>query len=163
MVSYDPKWLPIIQAQERLLYFDRFSNRDALQIGLNAVAAADELGYAFAIRVIANGAIVFSHHMDGTSRNNDWWMDKKLNTALLTGISTLRHYVEIEGGVRPRPDFLDFDGNYATDGGCVPMRMRDGRIFGYVIASGAPHALDHEVATRAIARFLNIEVPSILD
>ena len=161
MLKYNPNWLDILRVQDERLRFEHFSNADALKIGLHAIEAAKEFGKGFSIRVIANGAIVFSHHMDGTSKYNDWWMDKKLNTCREVQLSSLRFFTEVEGGLRPRPNWLEYEGNYCIDGGCVPMRMKDGRVFGYVITSGASHELDHEVATRGIARFLGIEIPSV--
>lgn len=164
MKSTEASWAGIIQKQDALLQFDRpISNDDALTIGLYAVEQARAFGYAFAIRVIANGAIAFSHHMNGVGLENDWWMDKKLNTSRETGISTLRLFAEVGAGLREAPAFLENKSSYAIDGGCVPMRTADGHVFGYVEASGAPHQYDHEVATRAIARFLNVDAPSVLD
>ena len=163
MMNYDASWPEILRQQDEALRFtSRISNHDALTIGLYAIEQANSFGMAFSIRVIANGAIVFSHHMDGIGLGNDWWMDKKLNTARETGLSTLRLFSEVQAGTREAPDFLENRSSYAIDGGCVPMRTTDGRIFGYVIASGAPHQYDHEVATRAIARFLNVDVPSVV-
>lgn len=162
--AYDPSWPGILREQDERLHFDApISNDDALTLGLYAVEQARAFGHAFSIRVICNGAISFSHHMTGVGLENDWWMDKKLNTSRETGISTLRLFSEVQAGLRPRPAFLDNLSSYAIDGGCVPMRTVDGHVFGYVIASGAPHQLDHEVATRAIARFLGVDVPSVAE
>ncbi|MBQ6594795.1 MAG: heme-binding protein [Clostridia bacterium] len=163
MTPNEASWLEIIKQQDDALRFEQpITNRDALTIGLYAVEEAKNLGYAFAFRIITNGAIVFSHHMDGVGLGNDWWMDKKLNTARETGISTLRLFAEVQAGSREAPAFLENRSSYAIEGGCVPMRTGDGRIFGYVLASGAPHQYDHEVVTRAIARFLNVKVPSVV-
>ena len=163
MSNDNPSWVGIIRRQDEDLRFERpIANHDALAIGLYAIEQAKAFGFSFSVRVIANGAIVFSHHMDGVGLENDWWMDKKLNTSRETGISTLRLYAEVQAGMREAPSFLENKSNYAIDGGCVPMRTRDGHIFGYVIASGAPHQYDHEVATSAIARFLNVDVPSVV-
>lgn len=159
-----PEWCDILKRQDEALIFPApIKNSDALTIGLYAIERAKALGYAFAIRVIANGAIAFSHHMDGVGLHNDWWMDKKLNTAREVGISTLRLCSEVEAGFREAPAFLENKSSYAIDGGCVPMRTADGHVFGYVLASGAPHQYDHEVATYAIARFLGVEAPSVLE
>ena len=161
-MSCESNWLDAIRAQDERLRFEApISNADALTIGLYAIEQAKAFGYAFAIRVIANGAIVFSHHMDGVGLENDWWMNKKLNTSREVGISTLRLFCEVRTGLREAPAFLANKSSYAIEGGCVPMRTKDGHIFGYVIASGAPHQLDHEVGTRAIARFLGVDVPAI--
>ena len=163
MKLYDAAWPEILNRQDELLVFPHpIENHDALTLGLYAIEQAKAFGYAFAIRVIVNGAVAFSHQMDGTGLEHDWWMDKKLNTSRETGIATLRLYCEVEAGLREKPAFLENLASYAIDGGCVPMRTADGHVFGYVEASGAPHQYDHEVGTRAIARFLGIDVPSLV-
>lgn len=163
MKSYDPSWTEILRKQDALLRFDRpIANRDALTLGLYAREAAEQLGVALAIRVYTRGAIVFSHHMDGVGLGNDWWMDKKLNTCRETGIANLLMFCEMADGMRARPEYLDNTSSYAEDGGCVPLKLRDGRIFGYMLASGAPHQYDHECVVRAIARLIGIEIPSVI-
>ena len=161
MTPMQDNWLDIIREQDERLRFDGFTHRDALQIGLNAIQWGERFGKGFAIRVVAEGMILFSHHMDGTGLFHDWYLDKKLNASREAGISTLRLFCEISSGERPKPAYLENAGNYAMDGGCVPMRTRDGRVFGWVLASGGPHEEDHEVATRANAQFLGIEVPAV--
>ncbi len=88
--------------------------------------------------------------------------DGKLNTVRETGISTLRLFCEIMGGLREAPGFLENLSNYAVDGGCVPLRTNSGSIFGYMIASGNDHQYDHEVAVLAIAAFLKVGIPSLI-
>ena len=160
---FDPAWPEILRRQDALLRFDvPISNRDALTLGLYAVEEADKLDMKFAIRVYTRGAIVFSHHMDGVGLKNDWWLDKKLNTCRETGIANLLLFAEVEAGQRPCPDFIENESSYAIDGGCVPLKLKDGRVFGYMMASGAPHQYDHECVVRAIARFLGVEIPSLI-
>ena len=161
MTPMQDNWLDIIREQDERLRFDHFTHRDALQIGLNAIKLSERFGKGFAIRVVAEGTVLFSYHMEGTGMFHDWYLDKKLNASREAGISTLRLYCEIERGEREKPAFLENTGNYAVDGGCVTMRMRDGSVFGWVEASGGPHEEDHEVATQAIAQLLGIEVPGV--
>ena len=113
MSGADRSWAEIIKQQDEALIFDSpITNKDALTIGLYAVEQGEAFGYAFAVRVIANGAIAFSHHMDGTGLENDWWMNKKLNTSRETGISTLRLFSEVEAGLREAPSFLKNKSSY---------------------------------------------------
>lgn len=162
MNAFNPNWTDITARQEAALRFAQpISNRDALTIGLSAVEEAERLGYAVAVRVITRGAIVFSHHMDGVGLENDWWMDKKLNTARETGLSTLRLFSEVQAGLREAPACLEYPRSYAIEGGCVPMRTEDGHVFGYMLVSGSPHEYDHEIIVRSLARFLGVDVPSL--
>lgn len=163
MNAFDPAWTDKLRRQDALLRFDGpISNRDALTLGLYAIEEAQRLGERFAFRVFTRGAVVFSHHMDGVGLGNDWWMDKKLNTCRETGIANLLLFSEVMAGLREKPGFLENESSYAMDGGCVPLKLLDGTVFGYMLASGAPHQFDHECVTRAIARFLGVEVPSVI-
>lgn len=160
---YDAGWLEKIITQEELLVFSTpLNNSDALELGLIAVEKAKEMGMNFSFRVFVSGAVAFSHLMDGTGLENEWWMDKKLNTVRETGISTLRLFCEIMGGLRDAPAFLENLSSYAVDGGCIPLRTYGGNTFGYMIASGNDHQFDHEAAVRAIAAFLKVEIPSLI-
>ena len=164
MKSFDPSWVAILRTQDALLRFDEpIANHDALTLGMYAIEEAERLDVKLSFRVFTRGAVVFSHHMDGVGLCNDWWMDKKLNTCRETGIANLLLYSEVEAGLRPRPEFAANDSSYALDGGCVPLRLKDGKVFGYMLASGAPHQYDHECVVRAIARFLKVEIPSVLE
>ena len=160
---YDPSWLEKLRIQDDLLIFQSpLNNSDALKLGLLAVEQAKRMGMSFSFRVIVNGAVAFSHLMDGTGLENEWWMDKKLNTVRETGISTLRLFYEITEGLRTSPPFLDNLSSYAVDGGCIPLRGREGELLGYIIASGNDHQYDHEAAAEAVARFLGVEIPSLI-
>ena len=157
-------WPEIILRQEEILRFPQpISNSDALTLGLSAVELAKAFGQTVAIRIVVREAVAFSHLMDGLGLESAWWMDKKLNAAREMGMPTLRLYAEVHTGARQVTDFLLNETSYALDGGCVPLRARDGRIFGWFLVSGAPHQYDHEIATQAIARFLRADAPSVLD
>lgn len=163
MKPFNPAWPDILRRQDELLRFDApISNRDALTLGLYAVEVAEQLEIKMAFRIFTRGAIVFSHHMDGVGLRNDWWLDKKLNTCRETGIANLLLFSEVEAGLRQPPEFIENESSFAIDGGCVPLKLRDGTVFGYMMASGAPHQFDHECVVRAIARFLNVEIPSVV-
>ena len=163
MKPYDPSWPDKVRKQDELLVFPgHISNDDALTLGLAAVEEAKKLGMDFSVRVIVNGVTAFSHLMGSTGLENEWWMDKKLNTVRETGISTIRLFCEIQEGTKRSPSFLDDLSSYAVDGGCVPLRDVTGHVFGYMIASGHDHQYDHEVVVRALARFLNADIPSLI-
>ena len=160
---YDTSWPEKVLRQDELLVFPSpVSNDSALTLGLMIVEEARKIGMDFSVRIITNGVTAFSHLMGKTGLENEWWMDKKLNTARESGISTMRLFCEIQSGMREAPAFLDDLSSYAVDGGCVTLRDRAGHVFGYAIASGNDHQYDHEVVVRAIARFLGTEIPSLI-
>ena len=160
---YDTSWPEKVLRQDELLVFPSpVSNDSALTLGLMIVEEARKIGIDFSVRIITNGVTAFSHLMGKTGLENEWWMDKKLNTARETGVSTMRLFCEIQSGMREAPAFLDDLSSYAVDGGCVTLCDRTGHVFGYAIASGNDHQYDHEVVVRAIARFLGTEIPSLI-
>ena len=160
---YDTSWPEKVLRQDELLVFPSpVRNDSALTLGLMIVEEARKIGMDFSVRIITNGVTAFSHLMGKTGLENEWWMDKKLNTARETGVSTMRLFCEIQSGMREAPAFLDDLSSYAVDGGCVTLRDRTGHVFGYAIASGNNRQYDHEVVVRAIARFLGTEIPSLI-
>jgi len=160
---YQKEWLPILVAHEEKLRTEALSSDDALALGTIMVRLAKEkYRKPVAMRVILGGHTAFSFHMDGTSLNNDWWMDKKLNTCRMTGVSSIRSLVEVAEGLRALEKEFETEGDYALCGGCFPLRNQAGKLLGYVLASGMPHECDHQLIADSLSEFLNIPVDSII-
>lgn len=159
---YEKKWLDAVRTQEELLRADSFSADDALRLGLQMVRLArDVYREPIAIRIILGGHTAFSYLMDGTDSNNEWWMDKKLNTARMSGMSSLRTLMEVAEGNIPCEKEYETENDYALCGGCFPLRKSDGHLIGYVESSGMAHQNDHQLIADALAALLGIKVPSI--
>ena len=162
--SYKPQWEEILKQQEEILRVEKMSAEDALALGvIMSGLAKEKYRKPIAIRIILGGHVAFSFLMDGTSMNNEWWMDKKLNTCRVSGVSSIRSLVELAEGIRPMESEFENEGDYALCGGCFPLRNAAGRLLGYVLASGMPHECDHQLIVDALAEFLNVSVPSILE
>ena len=160
---YQKEWLPILVSHEEKLRTEAMSSDQALALGTIMVRLAKEkYKKPVAMRVILGGHTVFSFHMDDTSLNNDWWMDKKLNTCRLTGASSIRSLVEVGEGLRPMEIEFENDGDYALCGGCFPLRNGAGKLLGWVLASGMPHECDHQLIADSLSEFLNVPVESII-
>ena len=159
---WEPEWPDILKKQEEILRWTSFSRADALALGLELERSVREDFHGnAAIRIIEDGDVIFSYKMPGTSRENDWWMDRKLAVTIPAGVSSLRAYVEAESGQREafwqaRPD------NFAACGGCIPVFPADGgRPWAYVLVSGLEHWQDHQVIAQAMARRLGVQIPKI--
>ena len=162
--SYKPQWEEILKQQEEILRVEKMSAEDALALGvIMSGLAKEKYQKPIAIRIILGGHVAFSFLMDGTSMNNEWWMDKKLNTCRATGASSIRSLVELAEGIRPMESEFENEGDYALCGGCFPLRNAAGKLLGYVLSSGMPHECDHQLIVDALAEFLNVSVPSILE
>lgn len=161
---YKPEWLDALKQHEEILRVEKMSAEDALALGVIMIGLAKEkYKKSAAMRIILGGHVAFSFLMDGTSMNNNWWMDKKLNTCRATGVSSIRSLVEVAEGLRPMEPEFENEGDYALCGGCFPLRNADGRLLGYVLASGLPHECDHQLIADSLAEFLNVSIPSIVE
>lgn len=156
-------WIEIVKEQEKLLRFERFTREDALRLGLKIVELAkNKYHHGVAVWVIAQGATLFSHMMDGVSLENELWMQRKVNTFHKTGVSTLRTCLaEHYEGLSCAPWF-DNEANYVLCGGCFPIFDKEGGTFGYAVASGLEHHEDHQLLADAMAELLKIKIPSVV-
>ena len=161
-VYYEKKWLEAVRRQEELLRADSFGADDALRLGLEMVRLArDVYCESVAIRIILGGHVTFSYLMDGTDSNNEWWMDKKLNTARLSGMSSLRTLIEVAEGNIPCEKEYETENDFALCGGCFLLRKASGRLIGYAECSGMAHQRDHQLIADALSEQLGIQVPGI--
>ena len=160
---WEKNWSTILEEQERLLRYPAFSRETALDLGLKIVKLAQEVYQKpAAIRIVEDGTVIFAYKMPGTSCENDWWMDKKLALSRLTGMSSLRSYVESEAG-RLAPDWLQRPDNFAACGGCFPVFPADNIApWAYVIVSNMHHQEDHQIIADAMAQQLGVEIPQVV-
>ena len=161
--KYRAEWLEPLRAHEALLRTESFSAEDAFRLGAIMIRLAKEVyRKPAAFRIIRAGQTTFSYLMDGTDTLNEWWMNKKLNTARTTGTSSILALVEVALGLRAmEPEFENLD-NFVLCGGCFPLKNAGGKVIGYVLTSGLPHECDHQLIVDALSEFLGKEVPSIL-
>ena len=161
---WEPGWLPVVEEQERLLQYGRFTHETAFELGLLIKKEVERRACgSAAIRIVEDGAVVFAYKMPGTSLENDWWMDRKLNVSRLTGTSSVRAYLEAKSGLR-RPFWQERPDNYAACGGCFPIFLRDGGPgYAYALVSGLHHQEDHQVIADAMAGQLGVRIRSIAE
>lgn len=159
---WEKDWLDILKEQEEKLVYETFTREQALELGLIIEKLCREkYKRNAAIRIMEDTAVIFAYKMEGTSLENDWWMDRKIAFARLTGGTSLGGYVRMKAGEIENiwQDRID---NMATCGGCVPVRMKDGGpVWAYVLVSGMDHEIDHQVIADAMAIQLGIEIPSV--
>ena len=67
-----------LEQEERELQFDRFSNEDAIAIGLSLYETAKKNNLPVTIDVRRNGHQLFHLAMPGTSPDNDQWVARKV-------------------------------------------------------------------------------------
>lgn len=146
--------------QERLLRFDRFTNKDAWNLGAFIVRRAEEKGVAMAVSIRKlNGNIVFQHCSDGTTMNNENWIRRKFNTVRLTEGCSLRAWASsIVKNQDLAAQGLDSK-DYALCGGGFPIKLKTGEMVAALIVSNLPHLEDHAFLIDALCDYLGVRAP----
>ena len=141
-------------AQEEQLVFDRFGQNDALRLAEIMISISKECGMAFGIEICLNGMVVFKYMPEGTGRLNDVWMEKKIQTVLLTGWSTMRVWAMHEMIGQKRAGSMLPNEDYVMCGGGFPIRVKGAGVIGAIACSGPGDQNEHELCTEALERFL---------
>ena len=82
--------------QEEKFQFERFSRRDALNIGLKLIENAEKQAQPVAVEITVNGLVVFRYFMEGSRPESELWLARKRNAVELTESSSLRMFAEME-------------------------------------------------------------------
>ena len=161
--KYSESWLEILRDQENKLRMEALCADDAMKIGMIMYRLAKEKYLKpISIRIITGGQTTFSFLMEGTSTNNEWWMDKKLNASRLSGVSSILTLVEVAMGLRAMEPEYEKENDFALCGGCFPIKNQAGKVIGYAQSSGMPHECDHQLIADALAEYLGVEIGSII-
>lgn len=143
-------------AQEKELQFASFSNEDALELGnIICKIAKEEIKRGVVVHIENDEHPLFTHYMEGTSKENTYWVNAKKNVVNHFGNSSL--YV----GEMFRDKGTTFkDGanlpltEYQGEGGSFPLILSGQGKIGTVTVSGLTGEEDHALAVEGIKRFL---------
>lgn len=161
--NYRESWLEILREQEKILRMEALSAEDALKLGLIMHRLAKEkYQKPISIRIITGGQTTFSYLMEGTDTFNEWWMDKKLHTSRMSGVSSILTLVEVAMGLRAMEPEYENEHDFALCGGCFPIKNAQGKLIGYAQSSGMAHECDHQLIADALSELLGVEIPSII-
>ena len=139
---------------------DAFTNDDAVELGLVAVAVIRERGANLAVRIVRGDDVVFLAKLGTTGPGNDPWLAGKAATAVRFKEPSLLVRRRHEAAGTPfgeRPD-IDHD-VFKAHGGAVPIIVEDA-VVGTITMSGEPDVVDHDTTVEAIRRFLSARASS---
>src|SRR4051794_1168130 len=80
--------LDVLLAEERELQFARFTHDDAWALGERLVAAARERGAGVTVDIRRGDQQLFHFAMEGTSADNDAWVERKVRVVRRFGHSS---------------------------------------------------------------------------
>lgn len=142
-------------AEERELVFDAFTNDDALSLGLAIVERARERRLPVAVDVERSGQRLFHFAAEGTSPDNDAWIERKKNLVKRVFHSSYSVGLKLRSQQKTIEEALGIpDAEYAAHGGCFPVFVKGVGFVGTVTVSGLPQKDDHDLVVESIRVFL---------
>lgn len=140
-----------VEAQERELVLTRFTHDDAWRLGRHLVDLATERGLPVTVDVRKGPQQVFHAAREGTTADNDSWVERKVRVVERFGASS---YLV---GLRARAQGQDFNAKhqlalqeYAAHGGAFPVRVDGVGVVGVVTVSGLAQGDDHVLVVEAL-------------
>lgn len=144
-----------VAQQEKELRFDTFNSSVAWELGCFMVERVHKMGIDLAISIRKlNGNIVFQYVTDGTSMDNQLWMDRKFATVALLEKSSYAAWVQSQISGKVVTDHGVSDEDYVFCGGAFPIRLKTGELVGTVIVSNLPHEQDHQFVVDSLTEWL---------
>ena len=144
-----------VEADERELVFDAFTNDDALELGLSLVERARQRQLAIAIDVERSGQRLFHFAAAGTTPDNAAWIERKKNlvkrvfrSSYAVGLKLAVQGKTLTESMGVSPE------EFAAHGGCFPLNVRGVGFVGTVTVSGLPQKDDHDLVVGAIREFV---------
>ncbi len=141
--------------EERELQFSTFTNADAWRLGVALVEAARAQGAAVTVDVRRGDQQLFHAALDGTSADNDAWIERKVRVVRRFGHSSfyMGTTYRLDGTSIAERHLLD-PTRYAAHGGAFPVVVRDVGVVGTVTVSGLPQEEDHRLVVEVLRAFL---------
>ncbi|WP_243388011.1 heme-degrading domain-containing protein [Bacillus kexueae] len=147
-----------LELLEEQLHFEKFTNEDALTLGMILVNYAKERGTSIAVHIERNRIPLFTHLMEGTSEENVYWLHRKKR--VVDHYNRSSYYIDqrfAENNLSHSEDSLLPKQEYQAVGGSFPIRVKGVGVIGSVTVAGLTGQLDHEYAVEGIKKFLAIK------
>lgn len=136
-----------LELLENELQFKHFDSDDAMKIGMALIDEAKKRGNKICLDIQIAGRRLFHYSSDGNAASNDIMIERKKNTAMYTGHSSLwAHYMLKQMGMSINEKWHLDPSVYADVGGAFPIRLRNcPTAIGTITVSGFPHTIDHGI------------------
>jgi uncharacterized protein (UPF0303 family) len=151
-----------IALQEKQLQLASFDEETAWTLGAHLRDLAVARGLKIVIDVRRIGQPLFYAAMAGTTPDNVEWVRRKNNVTFRFHRSSYAIGLELEeknSTLHERQGLPLID--YATHGGCFPLRVAGAGMIGAVTVSGLPQRADHELAVEALCSIVGRDYGSL--
>lgn len=138
-----------LEQQLKDLRFSSLSHEDALALGMDLAARAEERNWPLAVSVFLGDQHIFRYACPGTSSENDDWIERKRKTVYKFQEPS---FLVGQRFISEGKDFFAETGlsdEYAAHGGGFPLFVGE-KFVGAVVASGVPQQDDHAIVVEAL-------------
>jgi uncharacterized protein (UPF0303 family) len=146
-----PEDLKQITIQERELQYSSFDEESAWKLGSRLRELAVARGYSVVIDVRRFSQPLFYAALAGTVPDNADWVRRKSNVTARFHRSSYAIGLEMK---EKNSDIYSRYGlaiqDYASHGGCFPIRLREDGFIGSATVSGLPQRQDHELVVEGL-------------
>lgn len=147
-----------LKQQEQDLQFTKFTNGTAVEIGSAILARAASLGKLIVVDIRKNGTLLFHAKMDETGLGHDRWIERKINVVNHFGHSSYYMNVLYKSWNTTIQENAFVDPmEYAAEGGCFPLLIKDVGPIGTITVSGLSGEEDHEMIVSVLERLVKSE------
>ncbi len=147
-----------LQEQENRLQLTRFTNDDAIALGMRVVAIGQAEGLPITVDVRKGMQQAFHAALAGTAPDNDAWVERKVRAVQRFGISSFRLGCQLRAAGRTITQaYLVNEDDYAAHGGAFPLSVDGVGMVGVLTVSGLPQRDDHALVIRVITDWLKDE------
>lgn len=145
-----------VEKQEHEIQFDHFDSEDVLTIGLALIDEAKARNNKICLDIQVAGRRLFHYSSNGNAVSNDVMIERKKNTAIHTGHSSLwAHYMLKDFGLSIEEKWHLDPSQYAEVGGAFPIRLRNcPTAIGTITVSGFDHTIDHGIIVDVCKKLL---------
>ena len=155
MTSEYAELLKELLQEEEEIQFSSFSNDMAFAVGTALLEAARSTGKGVTIDITRNGQQLFHFAMQGTSGDNDRWVQRKNNVVNRFGHSSFYMGISLKSkGQTIEEKYLISSSEFAAHGGAFPLIIKGVGVVGTISVSGLPQEEDHELVVTTLRKFL---------
>ncbi len=133
------------------LTLTRFDADTAWKLGRFLAEKARRESLKIAILITRSGQRAFQFDAEGTSPDNDAWLDRKTKTVLRFGHSSYYMGRKLaQSGATPQQKYGLSEAEYSFHGGAFPIRIKNAGLIGVLAVSGLTQEADHDLAVAAL-------------
>jgi uncharacterized protein (UPF0303 family) len=155
IMNNNEEMLKKLDNEHKELQFPSFSNAKALKIGLRLLDIAEKKQLIITIDITRHDHQLFHYACEGTSKDNDKWVNRKNNVVNHFGKSSfyMKHFLKLNDTTLKEMFFLNEE-EYSVFGGSFPITIKDTGIIGTITVSGLPDEEDHKLVVSVIKEFI---------